>query len=584
VQKTLLNNIMASSAESEKQSGLALKTLLETSRMLIESRQSTFILNNLLLIAMGKTMVSKAAILIRNDNNTGYEIRRLRGKSELKEREEVQLKIPVSSDKKAFYRYEDYSDKVPQLFEDMSGGLFFNLRTSNHHLGFLFLNRKLNGQPYRDEELEFLESLCIISSVALANSRLFRQLKSTNKNLDRRLYELNTLLDISKEFNMLTDRKQISRVFKFALLGQLLIRSFFLVHKTGNQLSLLASNGLKSEPADQDLRTIFDLKEDSGMIEPATREEIPFLDENGIVALAPISIQGSKIAVIGIGERVNREPYTQSDFNFLQSLGNLTVLTIQKTFLLEERIEKERLEEELSIAKSIQRGLLPDPIPSIPNLDVAAVNISSRFVGGDYFDIAETPLGDHVFAIADVTGKGTPAALLMANLQSMLHVLLPVDISLHEATDRINDIIFDNTPPDKFITFFWGIYYHRERRFRYVNAGHNPPLLLRDGSSDFEILDTGGLLLGAMQTLTPYEEESIMLGKGDLLVMYTDGVTESFNEELNEEYEEERLKKCILSHREKSSQALMDTIIDEVRRFGDEAVADDLTMIVLKVK
>lgn len=575
---------MPSTSESEKHSGLALKTLLETSRMLIESRQSKFILNNLLLIAMGKTMVSKAAILIRDDNNSSYEIKRLRGRSDFNERDKVKLKIPVSSDKKAYYKYDDFKDKVPQLFKDMSGGLFFNLRTSNHHLGFLFLNRKLNDQPYREEELEFLESLCIISSVALANSQLFKQLKSTNKNLDRRLYELNTLLDISKEFNMLTDRKQIARVFKFALLGQLLIRSFFLVHKSGNQLSLLASNGLNSDPKDKELKTIFDLKEDSGMIEPSIRKEISFLEENGIVALAPISIQGSKIAVIGIGERVNKEIYTQSDFNFLQSLGNLTILTIQKTYLLEERIEKERLEEELSIAKSIQRGLLPDPIPSIPNLDVAAVNVSSRHVGGDYFDIAETPLGDHVFAIADVTGKGTPAALLMANLQSMLHVLLPVDISLHEATDRINDIIFDNTPPDKFITFFWGIYYHKERRFRYVNAGHNPPLLLRSGSDDFEILDEGGLLLGALQTLTPYEEKSVMLNKDDLIVMYTDGVTESFNDELDEEFEEKRLKTCILSHRDKSSQDLMDTIIDEVRRFSDEAVADDLTLIVMKVK
>ena len=575
---------MPSTSESEKHSGLALKTLLETSRMLIESRQSKFILNNLLLIAMGKTMVSKAAILIRDDNNSSYEIKRLRGRSDFNERDKVKLKIPVSSDKKAYYKYDDFKDKVPQLFKDMSGGLFFNLRTSNHHLGFLFLNRKLNNQPYREEELEFLESLCIISSVALANSQLFKQLKSTNKNLDRRLYELNTLLDISKEFNMLTDRKQIARVFKFALLGQLLIRSFLLVHKSGNQLSLLASNGLNSDPEDEELKTIFDLKEDSGMIEPSIRKEISFLEENGIVALAPISIQGSKIAVIGIGERVNKEIYTQSDFNFLQSLGNLTILTIQKTYLLEERIEKERLEEELSIAKSIQRGLLPDPIPSIPNLDVAAVNVSSRHVGGDYFDIAETPLGDHVFAIADVTGKGTPAALLMANLQSMLHVLLPVDISLHEATERINDIIFDNTPPDKFITFFWGIYYHKERRFRYVNAGHNPPLLLKSGSNDFEILDEGGLLLGALQTLTPYEEESVMLNKDDLIVMYTDGVTESFNDELDEEFEEKRLKKCILSHRDKSSQDLMDTIIDEVRRFGNETVADDLTLIVMKVK
>jgi len=303
-----------------------------------------------------------------------------------------------------------------------------------------------------------------------------------------------------------------------------------------------------------------------------------------LLAIAPISIQNKKTAVIGIGERVNKEPYSQADLNFLQSLGNLTVLTVQKTYLLEERIEKERLEEELTIAKAIQRELLPDPIPTIPNLDAAAVIVSSQSVGGDYFDIAETPLGDHVFAIADVTGKGTPAALLMANLQSMLHVLLPIDISLSEATERINRIIFDNTPSDKFITFFWGIYYHKEKRFRYVNAGHNPPLLLRNGSDDFETLDTGGLLIGAMQTVTPYEEESIYLAPGDLLIMFTDGITEAYNKNLEEEYEEKRLKKCILANRDKSSGDILDAIIDEVRRFEEGSVLDDLTLIVLKIR
>jgi phosphoserine phosphatase RsbU/P len=576
--------VISGTADSENQSRFALKTLLETSRMLIESRQSKFILNNLLLITMGKLMVPKAAILIRSSPDTGYEIKRIRGRSEYKEGDHVKMDLPVRHEKKAHYKYDDYRENSPDLFEDMTGGYFFNLRTSNHHLGFLYLNKKANNRNFEPHELEFLESLCIISSVALANSQLFSELKKTNKSLDRRLYELNTLLDISKEFNVLTDRTQITRVFKFSLLGQLLIRTFFLIYLEDDKPVLMASNALETVPTDTEIQQIFDLENEISILDESHIGEFPFLKNNGIVAIAPISIQNKKTAVIGIGERVNKEPYSQADLNFLQSLGNLTVLTVQKTYLLEERIEKERLEEELSIAKAIQQGLLPDPIPSIPNLDVAAVNVSSRFVGGDYFDIAETPMGDHVFAIADVTGKGTPAALLMANLQSMLHVLLPVDISLHEATDRINQIIFDNTPSDKFITFFWGIYYHKEKRFRYVNAGHNPPLLLRNGSDSFETLNVGGLLLGAMETITPYEEDSVQLDSGDLLVMFTDGVTESYNENLDEEFEEDRLKKCILQNRDKSARDILDTIIDEARRFSDGSVQDDLTLIVLKVK
>ncbi|MGF1669845.1 MAG: SpoIIE family protein phosphatase [Balneolaceae bacterium] len=571
-------------SDSEKQSRFALKTVLETSRMLIESRESDFILNNLLFITMGKLLVSRAAILIKNASTDDYVIKRMRGKSIYNEGDSVNINLPVGKWQKAVYDLDEYSDKFPELFENMSGGLFFNLRTSNHHLGFLYLNKKVNGNPFEPNELEFIESLCIISSVALANSQLFDELKKTNKNLDRRLFELNTLLEISKEFNLLTNRDQIARVFKFSLLGQLLIRTFFLIYLVDGKPKLLTSNGLTTYPDEKELQELFDLEDQPAQIDNEHQDKLPFLRENKIVAVSPISIQNSKTAVIGIGERISKEQYTQSDFNFLQSLGNLTVLTIQKTYLIEERIEKERLEEELAIAKSIQRGLLPDPIPDIPGLDTAAVNVSSRSVGGDYFDIAQTPLGDYVFAIADVTGKGTPAALLMANLQSMLHVLLPVDISLDAATDRINEIIFKNTPSDKFITFFWGIYYHKETRFRYVNAGHNPPLLLRNGSNTFETLDTGGLLLGAMQTITPYEEESILLEKGDLLFMYTDGVTEAYNHTLEEEFEEERLKNLLLKNRDKSSQDIMNIIIDEVKRFGEESTLDDLTMIVLKVK
>src|SRR5699024_4855649 len=132
--------------------------------------------------------------------------------------------------------------------------------------------------------------------------------------------------------------------------------------------------------------------------------------------------------------------------------------------------------------------------------------------------------------------KGVPAALLMANLQAMLHVLLPTDISLAEATAKINDIIHQNTPGDKFITFFWGIFDPQTRTFTYVNAGHNPPLLFKKDDPQPQELQEGGLILGAMPTMTPYEEQQVKLGANDLLIFYTDGVTEAMNNEKNEEF------------------------------------------------
>jgi sigma-B regulation protein RsbU (phosphoserine phosphatase) len=571
-------------SRDERNSRFELKTVLETSRMLIESRETEFVLNNLILIVMGKLLSGKAAILLQNTYDDHYTISKAKGLKKSKEGDVFTINLDNKLNQGSYISYDEHPELLPRLSEKMEGSLFFNLRTSNLHLGYLFLAPKANNQPYEEHELEFVESLCIISSVALTNSQLFDELKRTNRKLDRRIHELNTLFDLSKEFNLLVDREKIARIFKFALLGQLFVRTFFLLYKSDEHPSLLASNGMTTLPDEKEMEQLFELvPADVLVVDESLNSEHQFLNENDISALIGISVQNEKVAIIGVGNRVNGEKFAETDFNFLKSLANLAVISIQKTYFLEERIDKERMEEELSIAKSIQQGLLPDPVPEINGIDLAARTISSREVGGDYFDIAPTPDGNNIFAIADVTGKGVPAALLMANLQSMLHVLLPVDITLSEATDRINSLIFKNTPSDKFITFFWGKYMTGINIFSYVNAGHNPPLLLRKDESEFEELNEGGLLLGALESFAPYVQKDIQLYSGDLMVMYTDGVNEAYQEITDEEFGEERLKESILRNRDKSSGQILENIIKDVRVFSKNRLIDDLTLLVVKV-
>lgn len=569
------------SQRKEKHTRFELKTLLETSRLLIESRETDFVLNNLLLITMGKMLVPRGAVLIQIPGKRDYIITKIKGRSHLNEGDTVE--IPWGANEYESVVIDPVKMKLdpPELFEGQNKGLFFNLKTSNHHLGYLYLSRKGNNKVLSEHEIEFVESLSIISSVAIANSRMFSEMREINRKLDRKVYELNTLFDLSKDFSLMVDRDKIASTFKFALLGQLLIRKFFLLYDMNGNLELMASSGLKKEPNKNEKAKIFDMPEDVLVITSEHHDELPYLQENEIAALCAIQLQGDKTAVVGVSKKANKEELSQSDFNFLQSLGNLAILSIQKTLFLEERIERERLEEEINIAQNIQQGLFPDTIPEVPGVDLAACNIPSRQVGGDYYDIVETPDTNHIMAIGDVTGKGIPAALLMANLQSMLHVLLPVDISLSEATGRINNLIFENTPSDKFITFFWGKYFHKESRLKYINAGHNPPLLLRDGSKKFEELFEGGLILGAMSTMEPYEEKDIHLNKGDLVVMYTDGVTETFSPD-GVEYEEDRLKKIILENRTENASGIIDAIVKDVQAFSENKQSDDLTLIVLK--
>lgn len=563
----------------ERQSRFELRTLLETSRMLIESQEPDFVLNNLLLITMGKLLVPKGMILINKGSDHFYQVSKIKGRSSLSENDTIQLNFPEMTLEDAIIQGTDHPEITKKLgLADES--IFFNLRTTNHHLGFLCLGPKGTKKPLTDSELEFIESLTIISSVAIANSRMFQELRLINRKLDRKVHDLHTLLELSKDFNLMVDREEIARTFKFAMLGQMLIRTFFFVLDIEDKKSIVASSGLKEKPSKKELNTLFELED---VFYCEENHDCPFLDKNNIRLVIALYFQNEKIGVVGVGAPANNESYGKEQVDFLQSLGNLALLTIQKTLLLEEQVEKKRMEEELNLAKTIQQGLLPSPIPKIKGFDLKATNISSRQVGGDYFDIVETPDGGSILAIADVTGKGVPASLLMANLQSMLHALAPIDITLAEATGSINNIIYENTPPDKFITFFWGKVSADGKKFDYVNAGHNNPLLFREGSNKPIELDKGGVILGAMPSIAPYESASVEFQPGDVLVLYTDGVTEAMNPQNTEEYEEDRLIACLEKNLKKPSQDIMDAVIEDITDFSDGVQYDDITLMVLKV-
>ncbi len=570
------------STVEERQNRFELRTLLETSRLLIESHDPDFVLNNLLLITMGKLLISKGLILLSDPVSSKYKIIRSRGRDVPKENEEVELKIKSDVLHLTSCPLSEVEITGNENWKETDQGMLFNLRTSNYHLGFLYLGDKLNQQELTQTESEFTESLSIISSVAIANSRMFKELQVINRRLDRKVHDLNTLLEMSNDFNLMVDIDEIARSFKFAMLGQMLIRTFFFLLDDNHVKSTISMSGIKETPFSEEIEAIFELEKDVVFVDDELREAIPFLKKNDIRLIIALEFQNQRTAVFGVGPRANEEPYGDSEINFLQSLGNLALLSIQKTLLLEERIEKERIEEELNIAKTIQEGLLPTPIPDIPGYDVAANNVSSRQVGGDYYDVITTPDDGHLMAIADVTGKGIPASLLMANLQSMLHALTPLDITLSEATSRINDIIFHNTPSDKFITFFWGKLNTAGDQFNFVNAGHNPPFLLRKGSTEPETLDAGGVILGAVSSMMPYDECNIELNSGDLLVMFTDGVTEAMSPDQSEEFGEERLAECIIKNRDLPSEELMEVIIDEINAFADHIQYDDITMIVMR--
>jgi len=558
-----------------------LKTLLDTSRMLIESHDLDFVLNNLLLISMGKLFCTKSAILLWNSTGEYYEVSKNKGKTGLFEGQHLYFDMSDTLEKKSvIYVSKDNDGSLPSLFAENELCVLFNLKTSSEHIGYLCMGAKANKEEFSSRELEFIENLVNISAVAVSNSLLVRQLKNTNLQLDRRIQEIHTLFDLSKEFNANVDLEPILKIFKFALLGQMFIRTFFLLlQRKGETPQLIVHSGMKAMPTDDEIKLLLQLKHTVTRTADSHRQRFDSVAANNIEALIRLDLQDD-VAILGVGQRATNETYEPSDFNFLSSLGNLAMLSIQKTYLLEERLEKQRMDEELSIARTIQEKLLPTPRKAFHNLGIAAMNVSSRHVGGDYYDTIEH--GKNMYlAIADVTGKGIPASLLMANLQAMLHVLTPVSGSLADVTGKINDIIYKNTPSDKFISFFWSCYDSNTQELQYVNAGHNPPYMIREGHNEPILLSEGGILLGAMQTIIPYKSATIKLQKNDIIVMYTDGVTEAMDE-AEQEYGEERLFECMKLNKSLDAEGVMDAIVDNLKEFTNNNYNDDITMLVLK--
>ena len=249
--------------------------------------------------------------------------------------------------------------------------------------------------------------------------------------------------------------------------------------------------------------------------------------------------------------------------------------------LFKEALEKQKLEEDLEIAHDIQKNLLPHKIPQFTNFNVVANTVFSKQVGGDYYDVITLDNNNFCVAIADVSGKGVSAALMMANLQAFLKTICKQGMQIDEATGLINDLITENTTEGKFITFFWAIIENDSKQMLYVNAGHNHPLLIRKGK--IKKLDKGGIILGVMNTMIPYISERLQLETDDVMILFTDGVSEAMNQK-GEEFTDERLEKLSLSLVEKSAMEISNVIQNEVSKFAYGTVqSDDITLMVIKV-
>jgi serine phosphatase RsbU (regulator of sigma subunit)/putative methionine-R-sulfoxide reductase with GAF domain len=295
----------------------------------------------------------------------------------------------------------------------------------------------------------------------------------------------------------------------------------------------------------------------------------------------PLQIKGDLYGVMLVEEGAEALRFRQKRVEIVTSIAQQVALSVQSERLQREMVARERLEHEIHLARQIQRTFLPERLPEFPAWDLAATWMTAREVGGDFYDLIELPGGRLGMLIADVSDKGIPAALFMALTRTLVRAVVFETPSPAEVMRRVNALIIPDNQQGMFVTAVYGVLSLQSGEFAFANAGHNPPAWLRRRSGEVETLRRTGPALGIIQDLE-MEERTISIGPGDLLLLYTDGLTEAFSPG-GEVFGEDRLLEILRSREHASAREALETLEESVRRFsGPISLADDLTMLAIR--
>jgi serine phosphatase RsbU (regulator of sigma subunit) len=336
---------------------------------------------------------------------------------------------------------------------------------------------------------------------------------------------------------------------------------------------------------------------------PERLAEIRALAAAGVGLAVPLRTRSEILGVLLLGERssdsralaqgkARSTRFSAQEKQVLRACADQFALMIENARLTDRVVEQETLRRDIALASDVQRRLLPDAPPSVDGVDFAAMSVPARRIGGDYYDFIELRDRALGIALADVSGKGVAAALIMSVVQASLRIISSDgDVPLPRLVARMNEFVHRSTPGSKYATFFYAQLDPKGRQLRYVNAGHNAPYLLRAGkpstagsaSPEIEQLSVGGTVVGMFPEMV-YEEATVELFPGDVLLVFTDGVPEAHNPE-NEEFGEERLQQLLRQTAHLPADEISARISNEMKNWARDAEQyDDLTFIVMKVR
>jgi sigma-B regulation protein RsbU (phosphoserine phosphatase) len=391
--------------------------------------------------------------------------------------------------------------------------------------------------------------------------------------------ELNALLEVTQAINNNVPEDALYKIYHFILRSNLNLKKLAL-YVQDNGWACKVNFGTQRNFAQVPLPPLF-----HQLLEITPLRDVPAPEFSEFDLVIPVAHKTQLLALVFVGDEHAETYYDHADgLKFIQALSNIIIVAIENKKLARQQLLQEAFRKELEIARDVQQFLFPDKLPRTDRLHVEASYLPHDRIGGDYYDFIPINKNQFLLCVADVSGKGIPAALMMSNFQASLRTLVRQTPNLRDIVEALNYQVLENTRGEKFITFFAAIYDLELRTLLYINAGHNPPLLIQNGR-ECRWLQEGSTVLGAMHPL-PFINEGFLTNVHDfILFCYTDGLTETLNEQ-GEEFGAERLVKYFSdpATRVKDLRHIHHDIIISLDNFkGANGYRDDITMLSVRV-
>ena len=394
-------------------------------------------------------------------------------------------------------------------------------------------------------------------------------------------FKLNALLEVTKAINSNYSTAELLSIFENIIRQKLGIGKLVLFSNDGKSWKCLLSFGVDEEVSHINVEKEFKhIKEISTIDIDSTKASL----HKSFEIVIPVYHKSDPLAYVLIGD-INEDESGMSasikHLPFVQTLTNLIIVAIENKKLAKENLRRAAMHRELELAWEVQRMLFPEHLPHNENLDMDAVYLPHQQVGGDYYDFIQINENEVAICVADVSGKGVPAALLMSNFQANLRILLHHIPNLPDIVRELNSKISVNAKGEKFITLFIAKYNMVTRVLHYINAGHNPPLVIDEDGAN--LLTVGCTGLGMFDELVKVREGIVNVAHGALLLCYTDGLVETTNEK-EEDFSLKRVQQIALDNRKLNPKDLNALIIEKVNKHkGDMAYIDDIALVTCRL-